>query len=119
LESLGPSLFCFENPGVRGLDFLGFPWILSSETRLINGLRGKNRRRIFRGVLPLWGTRSAGAEGRRQGYAGAHGSSSKHKLVSDFLQLIVAQPLSPAASIQRRRAKAKVDALGKLSFDCE
>ena len=23
-----------------GLDFLGFPWILSSESRLFNGLRG-------------------------------------------------------------------------------
>jgi hypothetical protein len=34
------------------LDFLGFPWILSSETRLINGLHGINRERFFL-ALPL------------------------------------------------------------------
>jgi hypothetical protein len=29
------------------LDFLGFPWILSSESRLINGLHGKNHQTFF------------------------------------------------------------------------
>jgi hypothetical protein len=29
------------------LDSFGFPWILSSESRLINGLRGKNEQTIF------------------------------------------------------------------------
>jgi hypothetical protein len=40
-----------ETPVYEGwisLDFLGFPWILSSESRLINGLRG-----IFRGSFFL------------------------------------------------------------------
>jgi hypothetical protein len=30
---------------------VGFPWILSSESRLINGLRGKKRERIFLGAF--------------------------------------------------------------------
>jgi hypothetical protein len=35
------------------VDFLGFPWILSSETRLINGLRGNNGGNFFLGPSPL------------------------------------------------------------------
>jgi hypothetical protein len=35
------------------LDFLGFPWILSSETRLINGLRGKTAEAFFLALLSL------------------------------------------------------------------
>ena len=46
-----PPIRC-ENPHQRLLDFLGFPWILSFELRLINGLRGTNRARIFRRPLP-------------------------------------------------------------------
>jgi hypothetical protein len=34
------------------LDFLGFPWILSSESSLINGLRGINRENFFLAVFP-------------------------------------------------------------------
>ena len=40
LGFLGASPFGGENPSFWGLEKLGFPWILSSETRLINGLRG-------------------------------------------------------------------------------
>jgi hypothetical protein len=29
------------------LDFLGFPWILSSESSLINGLHGINEQKFF------------------------------------------------------------------------
>jgi hypothetical protein len=29
------------------LDSLGFPWILSSESRLFNGLRGLKRRKVL------------------------------------------------------------------------
>jgi hypothetical protein len=54
LGFLGPWLFRFENPRFRGLDFLGFPWILSSESRLINGLRGINRGKIFHAVFFSW-----------------------------------------------------------------
>jgi hypothetical protein len=40
LDFLGGWPFCCEFSGFPVLDFLGFPWILSSESRLINGLRG-------------------------------------------------------------------------------
>jgi hypothetical protein len=39
LGFLGSRLFHCKDPRFWGLDFLGFPWILSSESRLINGLR--------------------------------------------------------------------------------
>jgi hypothetical protein len=42
-----------ENPVYRLLDFLGFPWILSSETRLINGLYGINRQKFFVTLLSV------------------------------------------------------------------
>ena len=35
-----PVAASLRNRRLSGLDFLGFPWILSSESRLINGLRG-------------------------------------------------------------------------------
>jgi hypothetical protein len=53
LDFLGASPFRRENPDYRLLDFLGFPWNLSSETRLINGLRGYNRKNIFAGLFPV------------------------------------------------------------------
>ncbi len=36
-----------EFPGFGRLDFLGIPWILSSEMSLINGLRATSRRFFF------------------------------------------------------------------------
>jgi hypothetical protein len=36
-----------ENRDLSLLDFLGFPWILSTESRLINGLRGISRGSFF------------------------------------------------------------------------
>jgi hypothetical protein len=47
LGFLGPQPFAYENQDLSLSDFLGFPWILSSETRLINGLCGINRAKIF------------------------------------------------------------------------
>jgi hypothetical protein len=47
LGFLGPRRFTREDDLLRLLDFLGFPWILSSELRLINGLHGINRATIF------------------------------------------------------------------------
>jgi hypothetical protein len=47
LDCLGPSPFPFENPRFEALDFLGFPWILSSKTRLINGLHGIFSEKFF------------------------------------------------------------------------
>jgi hypothetical protein len=34
------------------LDYLGFPWILSFESRLFNGLRGVKREKFFVAVFP-------------------------------------------------------------------
>src|ERR1700722_383950 len=53
LDCLGPCPFRSEFPYFLVLDFLGFPWILSSETRLINGLHGISLRKFFLSVLPL------------------------------------------------------------------
>ena len=39
--------FCLRKLRLLGLDFLGFPWILSSETRLINELREFFRENFF------------------------------------------------------------------------
>jgi hypothetical protein len=47
LGFLGRWPFRREDPNFWLLDFLGFPWILSSESRLINGLRGINGAPIF------------------------------------------------------------------------
>jgi hypothetical protein len=40
LDFLGARPFSCENARQGLLDFLGFPWILSSESRLFNGLPG-------------------------------------------------------------------------------
>jgi hypothetical protein len=53
LGFLGPRLFRFENPDFRGCISLGFPWILSSESRLINGLRWIFAEKFFVAFLPL------------------------------------------------------------------
>jgi hypothetical protein len=53
LDFLGSSLFGKENLGLWLLDFLGFSWNLSSESRLINGLRGKISKIIFGGLAHL------------------------------------------------------------------
>ena len=47
LDFLGAWPFRCENARQGMLDFLGFPWILSSESRLFNGLRGQKRRKFF------------------------------------------------------------------------
>src|SRR5579864_5616801 len=60
LGFLGPCGFARENPRSGLLDFLGFPWIPSSESRLINGLRGMFAHRIFRAPFPLSGERRRG-----------------------------------------------------------
>src|SRR5258708_2165032 len=50
LGFLGRWPFRNEFPYFRGFDFLGFPWILSSESRLINGLRWIFAERFFSAV---------------------------------------------------------------------
>jgi hypothetical protein len=96
LGFLGRGLFRFENPRFRGLDCLVFSWILSSESRLINGLRGKNRRRNFLTALPL---AFAAPEGTAA-FEAMRKRRSVHRaelnLDSDFLQSFVAPAVSPS-----------------------
>jgi hypothetical protein len=47
-----PWLFYGENPDSKLLDYLGFPWILSSELRLFNGLHGIFERNFFLALSP-------------------------------------------------------------------
>jgi hypothetical protein len=58
LDCLGPWRFRFENPSFQVLDFLGFPWILSSESSLINGLRWIFAEKFFAALSPWrWSAR--------------------------------------------------------------
>jgi hypothetical protein len=71
-----------------GLDSLGFPWILSSESRLFNGLRGINRAKVFLDASSL----ESGAGTAIPAVDGAEGqdcSSGKLISFSDFPQLVV------------------------------
>ncbi len=123
LDFLVSRQFPGKDPIIWGLEKLGFPWILSSETRLINGLRrfflnffgavpgrlvqeGVNSVDVtvaienigVRGVDPVMAN-SGDVENVIAGsLAGARDCSScKSSVISDFLQLIVVS----AASIPR------------------
>jgi hypothetical protein len=65
LGFLGASPVCRKNPQYWLLDFLGFPWILSSESRLINGLHGINRAEVFVVLSPAVRSARTGAFGLR------------------------------------------------------
>jgi hypothetical protein len=52
LGFLGHLQFRGENLRLRLFDFFGFPWILSSESGLFNGLRGISARKILASFLP-------------------------------------------------------------------
>ena len=74
----------------RVFDFLGFPWILLSETRLINGLRAIFREKFFVALFPV--VNSAGTGIYQSWPAEARNcSSGKLSLISDFLQDIVGE----------------------------
>jgi hypothetical protein len=65
------------------LDFLGFPWILSSEMSLFNGLRGIFAENIFSALSTVENP----GRGQRLGDAEAQDCSwTELNLVSDFLQ---------------------------------
>jgi hypothetical protein len=67
------------------LDFLGFPWILSSETRFINELYDINRQKFFVSLFVRAGDASMAAytfdNSNKQDR-----SSGKLTLISDFQQ---------------------------------
>jgi hypothetical protein len=85
------------------LDLFGFPWILSSESRLINGLHGKKLRNFFHSPSPWLQRRREGRLALWQGQVQDR-SRGKLKLFPDFLQLIVIRAvLSLAASTRKLR----------------
>jgi hypothetical protein len=53
LDFLGPQPFRYENHLFGVLDFLGFPWILSSESSFFNGLHRIFVGNVFLAVFPL------------------------------------------------------------------
>src|ERR1700722_3986601 len=68
---------------------VGFPWILSCETILINGLRGKSEQKFFLALLPWRSRRPTGIpwswHAEAQNYSWGNLTS-----VSDFMQSIIA-----------------------------
>ena len=79
-----------ENPCLWGLDKLGFPWIPSSETRLINGLRGIFGEKVFRGVSPRPRSRNGRVRSRSFGRAGLFMAQAYS--ISDCQQSFVVRP---------------------------
>ena len=63
--------FCFGNPRFQGLEKLGFPWILSSEMSLFNGLRAIFAKKNSRSPSPAFegGRRDGRARSRPYGRA--------------------------------------------------
>jgi hypothetical protein len=55
--------FALKTP-IKGV---GFPWILSSKSRLINGLHGINRGKFFLAVFAPWAFESPERKGDREG----------------------------------------------------
>jgi hypothetical protein len=88
LGFLGWWPFRCENPRWDVLDFLGFPWILSSESRLFNGLRGIKQGKYFQALLVAF---KAAGDGTLQSWHadGQDWSWGKLNLVSDLQQWIV------------------------------
>src|ERR1700722_3702425 len=81
-----------RKPPIMGLDFLGFPWILSSESRLINWLRGINRHEFFSRSIGL-GQRRAAAHNlpRCEGWTVPGGEFNRR---SDFLHSSVVRAIT-------------------------
>jgi hypothetical protein len=105
LGFLGAWLFCCKIPRQCLLDFLGFPWILSSESRLFDGLRGVKARKFFHAVffvaLAGWNARPCGSAELVMGQASSTSDflqeiSYRHKLLSERFPL--------AAFIQKQLA---------------
>jgi hypothetical protein len=86
LGFLGSWPFWAEDTRFWALDSLGFPWILSSESRLFNGLRGKSRAKVFRAASSV-ALKCAGMGAYRRGHMeGPDCSSGELNSISDFRQ---------------------------------
>ncbi len=64
LDFLGACPFRRKYPRKRGLDLFGFPWILSSESSLFNGLHGKTDGNFFSLLFPRVCCAGMGGRGR-------------------------------------------------------
>jgi hypothetical protein len=53
LDSAAMHRLSWELPGLCGFDFLGIPWILSSESRLFSGLAASSSRKYFHRAFAL------------------------------------------------------------------
>jgi hypothetical protein len=96
------------------LDSLGFPWILSWESRLFNELSGRKRERFFRGALTL-----SGEAKERECGLGVRNPRIVHEgeliLFSNFPQLIsLPTPFSLAAESMQKRLVFLIGSLDKL-----
>jgi hypothetical protein len=105
LDFLGSSRLGCQNLSSYVLDFLGFPWILSSESSLFNGLYGINAEIIFLGLLPL------AAPDRGYGHKEEQEcSSGECSSISDLPQAIVvgarSQPHAPEGGLLRTESAA-------------
>jgi hypothetical protein len=103
LGFLGAWPFGFKDPRLDVLDSLGFPWILSFESRLFNGLRGFLREEFFLGLfrgLKRRRCRGAWVEAMRKR---KNGHGVKLNPISDFLQSIVARAVAFRPPRSKRR----------------
>jgi hypothetical protein len=64
LDFLGSGRSTREDPHSWLLDSLGFPWILSSESRVFNGLRRIFQEEFFSTLSPAFAAPGTGAGGR-------------------------------------------------------
>jgi hypothetical protein len=91
-----PWPFRREKPPIQGLDFLGFPWILSSESRFFNRLCGTKRGSFFLAPSARWEAapgRERVVEAMRKRRI-VHGTSLPYFLIF-CNQLSLARSLSP------------------------
>jgi hypothetical protein len=91
------------------LDFLGFPWILSSESRLFNGLRGFFGERKFRALFCRWGGGAGTGAGipTMQKCSMTHRASLTHFLL--FCNQLPSTEIVDSLSSPRRRAFVDYD----------
>jgi hypothetical protein len=107
LAFLGRSAVSLQRLPFWLLDFFGFLWILSSESRLINGLRRINRARVFRVASRV--ARGARGDQRVENRGSADWSWGKLNRISAFQQenavraLPFRTPRSEATPVSRRR----------------
>jgi hypothetical protein len=105
LDCLGALPFPLENPRFEVFDFLGFPWILSSESSLINWLHAIFAERNFSRPFAIGGSAGAaptvsGMRKRRIAHTG------KLNLISDFMQYVVVRSACPPGSVGQPSAVA-------------